>query len=200
MAAIIIHGAGGFSLQILDTVKALQDQGNDVCFVDQNHGGDIAGVPIISADNAPPHALSCVAIAGPAIRKKIVSGLSGFITLTASTAIVSEYCEIGEGSILAHHALIEAKSHIGKHFQANIFSYVAHDCTIGDYVTFAPRVNCNGNVTIGDGAYIGTGAILKQGVSVGEGATIGMGAVVTKDVPAGETWVGNPAKALSAKR
>jgi acyl-[acyl carrier protein]--UDP-N-acetylglucosamine O-acyltransferase len=27
---------------------------------------------------------------------------------------------------------------IGKHFQANLYSYVEHDCVIGDFVTFAP--------------------------------------------------------------
>jgi acetyltransferase-like isoleucine patch superfamily enzyme len=61
-------------------------------------------------------------------------------------------------------------------------------------VTFAPKICCNGNVTIGDGAYVGTCAMLKQGVTIGRGATIGMGAVVLDDVPDGATMVGNPAR------
>ena len=88
---------------------------------------------------------------------------------------------------------------IGTHFHANIYSYVAHDCVIGDYVTFAPRVSCNGNVHIEDDVYIGTGAVIEQGTPdkplvIGKGATIGMGAVVTKDVPPGAVVVGNPAR------
>jgi acetyltransferase-like isoleucine patch superfamily enzyme len=51
-------------------------------------------------------------------------------------------------------------------------------------------------VTIGDGAYVGTGAVLKQGVSIGAGATVGMGSVVIQDVPAGATVVGNPARIM----
>ena len=90
---------------------------------------------------------------------------------------------------------------IGQCFQANIYSYVAHDCKIGDFVTFAPGVMCNGNVHVGDRAYIGTGAVIKQGTPekpliIGADAIVGMGAVVTKNVPDGVTVVGNPARIL----
>ena len=36
---------------------------------------------------------------------------------------------------------------------------------IGDYVTVAPRVNCNGNIHIYDHTYIRLGAVIKQGAS-----------------------------------
>lgn len=54
---------------------------------------------------------------------------------------------------------------------------------------------------IGDGAYIGTGAVIKQGtpdrpLRIGAGAVVGMGAVVTRDVAPGMTVVGNPARPL----
>lgn len=49
-------------------------------------------------------------------------------------------------------------------------------------------------VTIGDGAWIGIGAIVLKGVTIGAGARIGPGAVVTSDVPAGGTVAGNPAR------
>ena len=87
---------------------------------------------------------------------------------------------------------------IGKNFHANIYSYIAHDCVIGDNVTFAPSVKCNGNVIIEDDVYIGTGAIIHQGkqnrpLKIGEGAIIAAGSVVTKSIPEGMTVFGNPA-------
>ena len=43
---------------------------------------------------------------------------------------------------------------------------------------------------LGDGVYVGAGAVLIGPIRVGDGARIGAGAVVTKDVPAGATAVG----------
>ena len=55
-------------------------------------------------------------------------------------------------------------------------------------MTFAPGASCNRNVIIGDHAYIGTNASIKQDtrdipISIGSHAVIGMGAVITKSVP-----------------
>ena len=107
--------------------------------------------------------------------------------------------DLGYGAILCTNTILTTDIKVGKFFHCNINSYVAHDCLIGDFVTFAPNVACNGNVEIHDYAYIGTGAILKQGTSskklvIGEGAIVGMGAVVTKDVEAYTTVIGNPAR------
>ena len=109
--------------------------------------------------------------------------------------------ELGEGAIISPFVTITSNVRIGRHFHANLYSYVAHDCVIGDFVTFAPAVRCNGNVVIEDHAYVGTGAILKQGkpgepLIIGRRAVVGMGAVVTKNVPEGMTVIGNPARPL----
>jgi sugar O-acyltransferase (sialic acid O-acetyltransferase NeuD family) len=106
--------------------------------------------------------------------------------------------EIGVGALFSPFTTLTSNIRIGRHFHCNLYSYVEHDCVIGDFVTFAPGVCCNGNVAIGDGAYIGANAVIRQGLNIGSNAVVGMGAVVTKDIPAGETWVGNPARPLEA--
>ncbi len=150
----------------------------------------------------------CVAIADPEARRSVVSKCSaqgfGFFPVRAESATEMDEVRVGEGAILSAFVTITSNVRIGRHFQANIYSYVAHDCIIGDFVTFAPRVCCNGNVHIGDGAYLGTGAIIRQGtpdrpMTIGEAAVVGMGAVVTKPVPPGVTVVGNPARALEKR-
>lgn len=47
------------------------------------------------------------------------------------------------------------------------------------------------------GASIGSGAVIMCNVTIGEKALVGAGAVVTKDVPPGATVVGNPARAMA---
>jgi sugar O-acyltransferase (sialic acid O-acetyltransferase NeuD family) len=123
-------------------------------------------------------------------------------SVRAESVIVFDEVEVGEGAILSPYVTLTSNIRIGRHFHANLYSYVEHDCVIGEYVTFAPSVKCNGNVVIEDHAYIGTAAVIKQGrpgqpLVIGRGAVVGMGAVVTKHVPAGATVVGNPARPQS---
>jgi len=49
-------------------------------------------------------------------------------------------------------------------------------------------------VTLEDGVWVASYAIILPGVTIGKNAVIGAGSVVTKNVPAGELWAGNPAK------
>jgi len=110
----------------------------------------------------------------------------------------------GAGALLSPFVTLTSNIRIGVHFHANLYSYVEHDCVIGDYVTFAPGVRCNGNVVVEDFAYVGSGAMLRQGrpgkpLVIGRGAVVGMGAVVLDDVPAGITVAGNPARRISSR-
>jgi sugar O-acyltransferase (sialic acid O-acetyltransferase NeuD family) len=145
-----------------------------------------------------------IAIGDSKLREKIAGSIIGAtpFSIIADNHVAGDENETGEGAIFCPFSSVTSNTRIGRFFQANIYSYVAHDCTIGDFVTLAPGVKCNGSVRIASHAYIGTGAIIKQGtptrpIVIGEGAVVGMGAVVTKSVAEYTTVVGNPAKELS---
>ena len=67
---------------------------------------------------------------------------------------------------------------------------------------FAPTVredpSLSSPVSIGDGCWIGYGAIILSGVSIGERTIVGAGAVVTRDVPA-YSVVRAPSAVVSAR-
>lgn len=148
----------------------------------------------------------CIAIANSQIRETLVLKCADhgvrFFEVRAPNVVQMDEVQLGEGAVLSPFVTLTSNIRIGQHFHANLYSYVEHDCVIGDFVTFAPGVKCNGNVVIEDHAYIGAGAVIKQGVPgvplvIGRGAVVGMGAVVTNSVPAGTTVVGNPARAMN---
>jgi maltose O-acetyltransferase len=51
-------------------------------------------------------------------------------------------------------------------------------------------------VTVGDGCWIGAGAIILPGVTVGSGCIVAAGAVVTRDCEPDGVYAGNPARRL----
>lgn len=80
---------------------------------------------------------------------------------------------------------------------------IGDDCTIYQAVTLGGTSLYRGekrHPTLGNGVVVGAGAKVLGGFTVGDGARIGSNAVVIKPVPAGATAVGNPARIISPER
>lgn len=204
-----VYGAGGSGRGIMPLLRQ-QSGASDARFVfveDEPSRLAINGHEIWSFDrfaNEPAsRKQAALAVANPEIREKLDQrcGEAGVevADVVASSVITMDDVKLGPGALLSPFVTLTSNIVVGRCFHANLYSYVEHDCVLGNYVTFAPAVRCNGNVRIGDYAYIGCGAIIRQGLTIGARSVVGMGAVVTKDVPAGVTVVGNPARILEKK-
>lgn len=92
----------------------------------------------------------------------------------------------------------------------------SHCCliSIGDNVTFAPRVHVLAHdastkndlgytrialTRIGNNVFVGAGSIIMPGVSIGDDSIVGAGSVVTKDVGRSMVVAGNPARFVCTK-
>jgi len=208
-----IVGAGGFGREVMpvafEMLSARDSADFELVFVDEHpKAASINGHRVMTpaeffAERSEKH--FSIAIADSRARERLVSRFAGAgarpFEITAVNSVRLSASEIGEGAILCAYTTVTSNVTIGRYFQLNPYSYVAHDCRIGDFVTFAPAAHCNGRVVIEDYAYIGSAAVIKQGtedkpMTIGKGAVVGMGAVVTKSVPPFTTVVGNPAAPL----
>ncbi|MDI1300852.1 MAG: acetyltransferase [bacterium] len=209
-----VYGGSGCGRGIMPLAREmLRSQGvsaDRLVFIDDNPAAEKVNGQLVcryaeflAMDASARYAV--IGIANSGIRAKLADrlredGVRAW-SVQAANVVIMDDVQVGEGAALSPFVTLTSNIRIGKHFQANLYSYVEHDCVIGDFVTLAPRACINGNTVIEDHAYIGTGAILRQGspgkpLAIGRGAVIGMGAVVTKDVPPGVTVVGNPARPL----
>lgn len=212
-----IFGAGGHGREVMPLARLqlsarLRDKAAELVFVVESEPENrmVNGHRVLTKEEFLGEPVSTryfnVAISSSTIRERIANEMAARLVMPFSIVAQNHASydgnEIGEGAILSAFSCITCNARIGRFFHANIYSYVAHDCVIGDFVTFAPNVHCNGSVVIEDHVYVGTGAIIREGtpdrpVVIGRGAVIGMGSVVTKSVPANTTVIGNPARELS---
>jgi len=199
-----IYGAGGCGRGILPIVRE-NFADSRVVFVDDAQAGALVNAHhvidwIAFLASGATEKFICLAVADGRIRETLAARCDRsnipLIEARHTSVVQMDEVDLGDGACLSPFVALTSNIRIGRGFHANLYSYVEHDCVIGDFVTFAPGVKCNGNITIGDRAYIGSGAVIRQGLTIGANAVVGMGAVVTRDVPAGATVVGNPARPL----
>ncbi len=214
-----VYGASGAGRGVLPVARdMLNDQINDakarLVFIDDRPlATTVNDTPVLTypqfLDSPETKKSVCIAIADSNVRQTLadrcLQDKLDFFPVKASNVVIMDAVDIGEGAILSPFVTLTSNIKIGQHFQANLYSYVEHDCVIGDFVTFAPGVRCNGNIVIEDHAYLGSGAVIRSGLPgqplvIGKGAVVGMGAVVTKNIPAGVTVIGCPAKPMTPSR
>ena len=104
--------------------------------------------------------------------------------------------EIGEENVIREHVTMNGGSvkgggltQVGDRGYFMAYSHVAHECHVGNGVTFANSVALGGHVTISDGVNIGGVSAVQQFSRIGRNAFIGGLTGVPDDViPFGMAW------------
>jgi sugar O-acyltransferase (sialic acid O-acetyltransferase NeuD family) len=203
--AVAIFGTGGFAREV---ACILHDQGRGdriVAFHEPDEvyeARELLGVPVRPQSTFDPAKhRAVVGIGNPTLRQKVVGELptnTVFDTLIHPTVVMSQWVEVGAGSVICAGCVLTCQISIGEHCHLNLNSTVGHDCTFGDFCTVAPGTNISGNCAFGNRVDVGTQASFRQHVRICDDAVIGMGTVVVKDILEAGTYVGVPAKKVGS--
>ncbi len=212
MEKIAIVGSGGFAREILALINNINNQSRKyevIGFVGPDKNQSIHGIPVIGTDeeiNNTSEPISLVlAVGEPNLKEKIKSKYTNplvtFPTLIHPSVVIgdTESVRFGHGCIICAGCILTTDITLYDFVTLNLQCTVGHDTIINDYASFMPSVNISGEVNVGKGVYVGTGAKIINQLEIGENTIVGAGAVVAKSLSANCTAVGVPAKPIKIR-
>jgi len=110
--------------------------------------------------------------------------------------------KIGDNTTIGYHTFMFASEsiEIGANCLIAPFVYIVDsDHSIDRKKLINQQPNDTAKITIGDDVWLGTGCKILKGVSIGNGAVIAAGAIVKDDVPEYAIYGGIPAKMISSR-
>lgn len=136
-------------------------------------------------------------IKNPSIRIKLYNKVKDaggrLATIIASTAHVSKYATIGEGTVIMHQSVVNAGAKAGVNCIINTFANIEHDAHVGDQCHISTGTMVNGDCKVGDRCFIGSQSVLANGITVGDDIIVGAGSFVRKNISVKGIYSGNPA-------
>jgi len=214
---VVILGSSGTSLDILDTLRAVNEAAGGekyrcIGLLDDNaslKGARRNGVEVLGPMSLAG-ALDCFVINGVGstrsfVHKEEIASRTGcpperFLTVIHPTASVSPTAVLGVGTVVMQNAVICSNARVGSHIVVLPCAVISHDDVVGDYTCIATGVCISGGVHVGKSCYLGCNSAIIENVHLGDYCLVGMGSVVTRDVEENSVVVGNPAKFLRRTR
>lgn len=211
MSKLAIYGASGFAREVAWLIQTCKDDRYVVCFIDDDEkkqGMVINNIPVLSLTQlilTYPDVKVVAGVGKPKTREELVkkSAQAGFEfdSVIHPETKMSEWVEVGQGTVICAGNILTTNIRIGEHVQINLSCTIGHDVVLGDYTTVSPGVHISGYVHCGKRVFIGTGAIIINGTPdvplvIGDDVIIAAGACITKSIPPGQTWGGVPARPL----
>lgn len=204
MKDLILIGGGGHCKSVLDAAESAGYNILGVLDMPEEVGKPILSTKVIGTDDDIPayvdkaeFVVTVGSIKNPAIRIKLynkVKEAGGKLAIiVASSAYVSKYAEIGEGTVILHQAFVNAGAKVGKNVILNTATNIEHDAVIGDHCHISTGTMVNGECKVGERCFIGSQSVLANCISVGDDIIVGAGSLVRKSISEKGIYSGNPA-------
>ncbi|MEG0271136.1 MAG: acetyltransferase, partial [Clostridia bacterium] len=203
MKKVIIIGASGHGRVIADIINCCGDE--VIGFLDDRGVDAFPGLKILGRVSDAKHfditdVFYIIGVGKNATREKIAQELGKLRYYTAihPSAIIADDVIIDEGTVVMANAVVNTGSSIGRHCIINTSATVDHDNRIADFVHLSPGVHLSGTVKIGEGTWLGTGAVVSNNVNICGDCTVGAGGVVITRIHEPGTYVGIPVRKVKS--
>lgn len=201
---LILIGGGGHCKSVIDVAESAGYNILGVLDMPKEVGKSILDYKVIGTDDDIPQYIDKTEfiitvgfIKNPAIRVRIYNKVKEtggkLATIVASTAHVSRYASLGDGTVVMHQAVVNAGAKVGDNCILNSFCNIEHDVVIGDQCHVSTGTMVNGDCKVGDRVFIGSQSVLANGISIGNDIIVGAGSVVRKSISEKGIYAGNPA-------
>jgi sugar O-acyltransferase (sialic acid O-acetyltransferase NeuD family) len=203
----LIVGAGGHAKVVIDAllsggrrVLGCHDDDPALAGTEVIGGVRVLGTTAQLPEGPADGVRMIVAIGDNGTRRRLANrDDAAYAVAVAPSAVPGLGVSIGAGSMVLQSVVVNADTVVGRHAILNTACSVDHDCRIGDFVHIAPGGRLGGNVTVGEGAFLGIGVAVLPGIRIGRWSVVGAGAVVTRDIPDNCTAVGVPARVIGTR-
>ena len=191
-----LYGASGHAKVIIDILRANNER-IEALFDDNEAIHSLLNYPVLHSSEVRGPLI--ISIGNNSIRKKVAENVHvDFGIAFHPSAIISKEAEMSVVTGIMQGSIIQSDVRIGKHCIINTGASVDHECVIEDYVHISPHCTLCGNVSVGEGTWIGAGSTIIPGVKIGKWSVIGAGSVVTKDIPDNVLAVGNRCRIIKS--
>lgn len=204
MTNLILVGGGGHCKSVIEAAESAGYCILGVLDMPEEVGKEILSTKVIGTDDDIPayvdkaeFVITVGFIKNPTTRIKLyhkVKEAGGKLaTIIASSAYVSKYAEIGEGTVVLHQAFVNAGAKVGCNVILNTSTNIEHDAVIGDHCHISTGTMVNGECKVGARCFIGSLSVLANCISVGDDMIVGAGSFVRKSISVKGIYSGNPA-------
>ena len=201
---LILVGGGGHCKSVIDVAESAGYNILGILDMPEEVGKPILDYKVIGTDDDIPQyvdkaefIITVGFIKNPAIRIRIYNRIKEaggkLATIIASTARVSKYATVGEGSVIMHQVFVNAGAQIGANSIINTFCNIEHDAHVGAQSHISTGTMVNGDCKVGERVFIGSQSVLANGIEVADDIIVGAGSFVRKTIRQKGIYSGNPA-------